>query len=627
MSQNRRSQSLGDNGKSGTNKTQSKDDSVISYKSGKKYQAAKSKKLPDAKTKMSKKFSKSMDHLNVLKNNQLETSKVRTYPEIVTGARKKLPVLEQRYLRQISSAPEEQPTSPIQSPLTSRTYKKDAEILRQISSAPEGHISSSMEDLGIGNGVIGHISPRDLITSTPKEMDLCSSRRSYTQVTPKNKFLQGVTQGVGAENTLSSIHSEPSVADIMKTGVNRPKTQGFRRDQTFISNGSNLSSTAEGGDESDQDKSKRGKRSISSRGSTIRYRDRTQVGSKVAGLKKDKTPGRKVVQSSKFRPKATESATKGQSSQIEEVNALEETRSSSSRHREITSVETEEPKASNDMIYESLPSRENTLVPDADDDLEIGEEAKDITKKEQYPRDSENAEQLDNASHLPKLRKNNAKEKKSAVQSVENVTPSKGTSAFTIVPPIRGAEVSETVETSSNMVSVITNDSLASTNLGDSLLTENESSKEDDKNTDISKGKITADGKSSSKTAGVKRKPSQKKVRPYYSKVNNSKHVSQKIKKADSFLKIEGKPPIGARPRSARLGLNYTHRSKQSAESELLPKSAEANTIGRPVWRANKQWSDAVYFAQRAKIVLMHRCCKTNVEATTLLSKHSIKVS
>lgn len=153
-----------------------------------------------------------------------------------------------------------------------------------------------------------------------------------------------------------------------------------------------------------------------------------------------------------------------------------------------------------------------------------------------------------------------------------------------IVPPIKSSQVAAEVETSSNLASVTNNDSLASTNLAESLVTENESAKEEESNTENANGKIKQGGKISSRASNsVKRKPSQKKVRPY-AKVSNSKRVPHKVQKADSFLKIEGKPPKGARPRSARYGLDYTHRSKQSAEEDLLSKSTDVDTIGTAGW-------------------------------------------
>lgn len=575
MSQNRRSQAHGDNGKSGNKTSLSKDDSFVSYKSERKYQAANPKRSTAGKTKVTNKLSKSMDHLNALQNDQSNNSRLRTYPEIVPNARSRLPILEQKYLRQISSAPEE-PKVSSESPLTSRTYKKEVELSRQISSAPEGQTSALLDDPGLN--VAGYISPRDLVTSTPKELDTLSSRRStsHSHMTPQNKFLMGVAQGVGAENTLSSIHSEVSGTDIMKTGVNRPKTQGMRRDHTFVSHGSNLSSTLEKAEENNEDNLGKANRSISSRGSTIRYRDRQQAGSKVAGLRKDKTAGKQIKQPTKFRPREQVKPSQVRSSQSREVSTSKKEGFSLPGGPDKTVV-TEEPMITDDEHYESLPSRENTIVPDVDDDVEIGEEARDIVKK-----DSKTLKQLPVSYSPPKQRKTPAKQK--AQSSYTMSRDNKIQLPSPIVPPIKSSQVTAEAETSSNLASVTNNDSLASTNLAESLVTENDSAKEEESNTGNVKGKIKQGGKISSRASNsVKRKPSQKKVRPY-AKVNNSKRVPHKVQKADSFLKIEGKPPKGARPRSARYGLDYTHRSKQSAEDDLLSKSADVDTIGRVGW-------------------------------------------
>ena len=323
-------------------------------------------------------MSKSTGHLNDLQYEEQGNLRLNASPKIFPTARSRLPVLEKKYLRQISSAPED-PKTLCESPLTSRTYKKtDVEFSRQISSAPGGQVSDSVDDQI--TSVVGHISPRDLVTSTPKELDLCSSRRSNTQVTPQNKFLMGVSQGVGAENTLSSIHSEASGTEIMKTGVNRPKTQGMRRDHTFISHSSNLSSTVETADENKGENERKTNRSISSRGSTIRFKDRKQAGSKVVGLKKDKpSDGR-----NKYRPR--NQVTKGESTKREQVNAANKKQSTLPVNRDKIGTDPALIKETNtdddDVNYESLPSRENTIVPDVADDVEIGEEAKDVVKRE-----------------------------------------------------------------------------------------------------------------------------------------------------------------------------------------------------------------------------------------------------
>lgn len=572
VSQNRRSQAHGDNGKPGNKKSLSKDDSFVSYKSQRKYQPGNPKRSTTGKAKVPNKLSKSMDHLNALQNDQSNNSRLRTYPEIEPNARSRLPVLEQKYLRQISSAPEE-PKVSSESPLTSRTYKKEVELSRQISSAPEGQTSALLDDPGLN--VAGYISPRDLVTSTPKELDTLSSRRStsHSHMTPQNKFLMGVAQGVGAENTLSSIHSEVSGTDIMKTGVNRPKTQGMRRDHTFVSHGSNLSYTVEKVEENNEDILGKANRSISSRGSTIRYRDRQQAGSKVVGLRKDKIAGKQIKQPTKFRPRENVKPSQVKSSQSKEISTSKK-EGSSLPERPNETVVTEEPMTTDDEHYESLPSRENTIVPDVDDDVEIGEEARDIVKK-----DSNTSKQPPTAYSSLKQRKTPAKQ---TAQS--SSLDSKIQLPSPIVPPIKSSQVAAEVETSSNLASVTNNDSLASTNLAESLVTENESAKEEESNTENAKGKIKQGGKISSRGSNsIKRKPSQKKVRPY-AKVSNSKRVPHKVQKVDSFLKIEGKPPKGARPRSARYGLDYTHRSKQSAEEDLLSKSADVDTIGTAGW-------------------------------------------
>ena len=520
-------------------------------------------------------MSKSTGHLNDLQYEEQGNLRLNTSPKVFPTARSRLPVLEKKYLRQISSAPED-PKTLCASPLTSRTYKKtEVEFSRQISSAPGGQVSDSVDDQV--TSVVGHISPRDLVTSTPKELDLCSSRRSNTLVTPQNKFLMGVSQGVGAENTLSSIHSEASVTEIMKTGVNRPKTQGMRRDHTFISHSSNLSSAVETADENKGENEKKTNRSISSRGSTIRFKDRKQAGSKVVGLKKDKPSDGRIIQRTKYRP--SNQVTNGESTKREQVNAANKKQSTLPVNRDKIGTDPALIKETNtntdddDVNYESLPSRENTIVPDVADDVEIGEEAKDIVKRE-----SESVVEL-----AGDQRKKDSKQKVWVSPASETgKVNSKRSSPFTIIPPIRSSLATETLETSSNHASMTNNDSLASTNLADSLLTENESGKEeDDINTQNVKGTVKENGKINSKAGtGVKRKPSQKKVRPY-AKVSNSRHVPQKVKKADSFLKIEGKPPTGPRPKSVRYGLDYTHRSKQSAEEDKLSKSVEANIIGR----------------------------------------------
>ena len=575
VSQNRRSQSHGDNGKSG-NKSRppvSKDDSMVSYKSGRKYQATRpGAKSTAVRAKVSKKMSKSTGHLNDLQYEEQENLRLNASPKIFPTARSRLPVLEKKYLRQISSAPED-PKTLCESPLTSRTYKKtEVEFSRQISSAPGGQVSDFVDDQV--TSVVGHISPRDLVTSTPKELDLCSSRRSNTQVTPQNKFLMGVSQGVGAENTLSSIHSEASVTEIMKTGVNRPKTQGMRRDHTFISHSSNLSSAVETADENKGENERKTNRSISSRGSTIRFKDRKQAGSKVVGLKKDKASDGRIIQRTMYRPR--NQVTKGESTKGEQVNAANKKQSTLPVNRGKIGTDpalVKETNTDDDVNYESLPSRENTFVPDVADDVEIGEEAKDVVKRE-----SESVMEV-----ADDQRKIDSKQKVWVSPASETgKVKSKCSSPFTIIPPIRSSLATETLETSSNHASMTNNDSLASTNLADSLLTENESGKEEDNiNTQNVKGTVKENGKINSKAGtSVKRKPSQKKVLPY-AKVNNSKHVPQKVKKADSFLKIEGKPPTGPRPKSVRYGLDYTHRSKQSAEEDKLSKSVEANTIGR----------------------------------------------
>lgn len=547
---------------------------MVSYKSGRKYQAYRpGAKSTAVRAKVSKKMSKSTGHLNDLQYEEQENFRLNTSPKIFPNARSRLPVLEKKYLRQISSAPED-PKTLCESPLTSRTYKKtEVEFSRQISSAPGGQVSDSVDDQ-ITN-VVGHISPRDLVTSTPKELDLCSSRRSNTQVTPQNKFLMGVSQGVGAENTLSSIHSEASVTEIMKTGVNRPKTQGMRRDHTFISHSSNLSSAVETADENKGENERKTNRSISSRGSTIRFKDRKQAGSKVVGLKKDKASDGRIIQRTKYRPR--NQVTKGESTKTEQVSTANKKQSTLPVNRDKIGTDPALIKEANtdddDVNYESLPSRENTIVPDVADDVEIGEEAKDVVKRE-----SESVVEFDGDQ-----RKKDSKQKVWVSPASETgKVNGKRSSPFTIIPPIRSSLATETLETSSNLASMTNNDSLASTNLADSLLTENESGKEEDNiNTQNVKDTVKENGKINSKAGNsVKRKPSQKKVRPY-AKVSNSKHVPQKVKKADSFLKIEGKPPTGPRPKSVRYGLDYTHRSKQSAEEGTLSKSVEANTIGR----------------------------------------------